>query len=40
MRDIFEPSHESAKSIDLAFQSEVLKRQGRPPGEWAKAERG
>jgi hypothetical protein len=39
MRDIFEPLHEPAKSIYLAFQAEAAKRKGRALDEWIKAER-
>jgi hypothetical protein len=39
MRDIFEPRHEPAKSIYLAFQTEALKRKERAVDEWIIAER-
>lgn len=39
MRDIFEPRDESAKSIYQAFQTEAVRRKGRPLDEWIKAER-
>ena len=39
MRDIFEPRHEPARSIYLAFQAEAAKRKGRPVDAWIKAER-
>lgn len=39
MRDIFEPRHEPARSIYLAFQAEAAKRNGRSVDEWIKAER-
>lgn len=37
--DIFEPKHESARSIYLAFQTEAAKRKERSVEEWIKAER-
>lgn len=39
MYDVFEPRHEPAKSIYLAFQAEEGKRRGRAVDEWIKAER-
>lgn len=36
--DIFEPRHEPARSIYLAFQNEATKRHGRTVDEWTKAE--
>ncbi|MBZ2207133.1 hypothetical protein [Massilia soli] len=39
MRDIFEPRHELAKSIYLAFQTEGSKRKGRTVDAWVQAER-
>ena len=39
MRDIFEPRHEPARSIYLAFQSEAANRKGRSTDEWLSAER-
>lgn len=38
MRDIFEPTHEPAKSIYLAFQNEAAKRKGRSTDEWIAGE--
>ena len=38
--DPFEPRHEPAKSIYLAFQAEVEKRRGRTVEQWVSAERG
>lgn len=37
--DPFEPRHEPARSIYLAFQAEATKRKDRPFEEWVKAER-
>lgn len=37
-RDPFEPRHEPAKSIYLAFQAEAEKRKGRTPEQWSEAE--
>lgn len=37
-RDPFEPRHEPAKSIYLAFQTEATKRGGRTPDQWSEAE--
>lgn len=37
--DPFEPRHEPAKSIYLAFQAEAAKRKGRQVDDWVKAER-
>ena len=39
MRDIFEPRHEPARSIYLAFQSEAANRKGCSTDEWLSAER-
>jgi hypothetical protein len=39
MRDIFEPRHEPARSIYLAFQDEATKRKERSIDEWLTAER-
>lgn len=39
MRDIFEPRHEPARSIYLAFQSEAANRKGRSVDEWMSSER-
>lgn len=38
MRDVFEPRHEPAKSIYLAFQEEASKRKGRSVEQWMKEE--
>lgn len=37
--DPFRPSSEPARTIYDAFQTEAMKRQGRPVEEWIKAER-
>lgn len=39
MQDIFEPKHDPARAIYLAFQDEAKKRKGRQIGEWVAAER-
>jgi hypothetical protein len=38
IRDIFEPSHQPAKSIYDAFQNEAMMRRGRTAAEWTTAE--
>jgi hypothetical protein len=38
IRDVFEPSHEPARSIYEAFQNEARMRKGRTPAEWTTAE--
>lgn len=38
MRDFFEPQHQPAKDIYLAFQDEAAKRKGRKVEEWRDAE--
>lgn len=38
MRDIFEPSHEPARSIYRAFQAEAAKRNERSIEEWQNCE--
>jgi hypothetical protein len=37
-RDPFEPRHEPARSIYLAFQTEAAKRPGRSVEQWQEAE--
>jgi hypothetical protein len=37
-RDPFEPQHEPARSIYLAFQAEAAKRAGRSVHQWQEAE--
>lgn len=39
MRDIFEPRGEPAKSIYQVFQTEAVRRKGRPLDEWIQAGR-
>lgn len=38
IRDVFEPRHEPARSIYLAFQKEATKRAAKTVEEWTRAE--